>query len=157
MERSELEGGTVIARDATLRGEMECGGSATVLGTVVGTIRGAGEVRISEGATAEAEVAASKVLIDGTVRGDVSATERMELSGTARVSGDISAKALTVAEGASFSGRCRVGEVIEDEARRVPEVLSEAKTDVERADERVDGGVLNGRINGSRPLLERGA
>jgi hypothetical protein len=52
---------------------------------------------------------AGTVIVDGTVDGDILARERVQLNGSARVNGDVIAEKLIVAEGASFSGHCRVG------------------------------------------------
>jgi len=102
---------TVIGPDACITGEMHFEGSARILGTFEGRLTSKGEVQVGEGATCRASIEAARIIIDGLVEGDVVATDRVQLSTHARLVGDLVAGALVVAEGASFSGRCRVGPV----------------------------------------------
>jgi len=48
------------------------------------------------------------VLISGEVVGNVLASERVELRGTARVFGDVEAPVIVVEEGVLFEGHCRM-------------------------------------------------
>lgn len=100
---------TVIGADTKIKGEMTFETSARVLGRVEGSISAKGELQVAEGGTCKADIEAGRVMIDGSVEGNVTARERLELSPKARVTGDIVAAKLVVAEGASFSGHCRVG------------------------------------------------
>jgi cytoskeletal protein CcmA (bactofilin family) len=51
---------------------------------------------------------ATDVIVAGTVEGDVVARQRVELAGTARVSGSLSGNSIAVAEGAVIEGEIRV-------------------------------------------------
>ena len=53
----------------------------------------------------EADIFVATAIIDGVVRGDVCATERVELGSNARVIGNIEAPALSIHPGAVFEGR----------------------------------------------------
>jgi cytoskeletal protein CcmA (bactofilin family) len=48
------------------------------------------------------------VTVSGQVTGNLSATERVELKRTARVSGDVQAPVVVVEEGVLFDGHCRM-------------------------------------------------
>lgn len=100
---------TVIGPDTHIKGEMVFDSSARILGTFEGRISAKGEVEIGEGAGCKASIEATSVVVDGVVEGDILARERCQLNIKARVSGDIVAATLVVAEGASFVGHCRVG------------------------------------------------
>jgi len=100
---------TVIGPDTQIKGELTFDTAARILGRVEGKVTSKGELQIGETAVCKAALDAGKVTIDGTVEGNVSARERVQLNGKARVTGDISALTLVVAEGASFVGHCRVG------------------------------------------------
>lgn len=100
---------TVIGPDTQIKGELTFDTAARILGRVEGKVTSKGELQIGEGAVCKAALDAGKLTIDGTVEGNVSARERVQLNGKARVTGDISAMTLVVAEGASFIGHCRVG------------------------------------------------
>lgn len=100
---------TVIGPDAQIKGEVSFNSPACILGEVDGSILGKGEITIGEGAHCKASVEGTIVTIDGTVEGDISATERLQLNASARVTGDLVAQTMSIAEGASFVGHCRVG------------------------------------------------
>ncbi len=100
---------TVIGPDTQIKGELTFDTAARILGRVEGKVTSKGELQIGDGAVCKAALDAGKVMIDGVVEGNVSARERVQLNGKARVVGDISAMTLVVAEGASFVGHCRVG------------------------------------------------
>ena len=100
---------TVIGKDAKFKGELIIEQSAKILGSFEGRIACQGEVHVAEGAFCKATVEARSVIVDGNVEGDILARERLSLSGKARVKGDITAAAIIVQEGATYTGQCRVG------------------------------------------------
>jgi cytoskeletal protein CcmA (bactofilin family) len=61
-------------------------------------------VTIDNGAVIEADVGASTLSVAGSVTGNVTATERVDLLSGARLIGDVKAARLTIADGASFKG-----------------------------------------------------
>jgi len=100
---------TVIGPDTTIKGEVNFSSRARLLGTVEGQIAAKGDFEVGEGATCKASINAAKVTIDGSVEGNVTASDRVELNAKARLHGDLVAEKLVVAEGASFVGHCRIG------------------------------------------------
>ncbi len=100
---------TIIARDAKFKGELILDQAAKIYGSVEGRIVSGGEIHVAEGAICKATVEARSVIVDGVVEGDVLARERLSLTGKARVKGDITAAAIIVAEGATYTGQCKVG------------------------------------------------
>ena len=75
-----------------------------VEGTVEGTIRSRAELRVAPGGTVKADVAAQYRGRGGEVIGDCHATERVEIQATGRLTGNIRAPRIVIAEGASFRG-----------------------------------------------------
>lgn len=92
----------------------EIDGKYTFRGTVMVNGKFSGEIRtedtliIGEKGMIKADIHAGNVVISGEVTGNVTATERVELRGTARVFGDVEAPVIVVAEGVLFEGRCRM-------------------------------------------------
>jgi len=67
-----------------------------------------GTLIISTGAeVTEAQINVAVAKINGTVEGNINATQELVLGRTAKVTGKVSAPALTVEEGAQFNGICR--------------------------------------------------
>lgn len=100
---------TVIGQDTTIKGEVTFERAARILGTIEGKVITPGELQVGPTARCRTSIEAGAVIVEGTIEGDIVARERIQLNGTARVQGDVVAEKLIVAEGASFSGHCRVG------------------------------------------------
>ena len=100
---------TVIGTDTIIKGEMTFESSAKILGKFEGKLTAKGELQVGQGAQCKATVDAGTIIIDGEIEGNVTARERAKLNSSAKVIGDITAKTLIVAEGATFTGRCHVG------------------------------------------------
>src|SRR3954469_12327038 len=65
-----------------------------------------GKLIVGDKALVDADVIVAIVQIQGTVNGNVSASQRIELGRNAKVIGNIQTPALTVEEGAVFDGNC---------------------------------------------------
>ncbi|HVS80904.1 MAG TPA: polymer-forming cytoskeletal protein [Pyrinomonadaceae bacterium] len=65
-----------------------------------------GTLTVGETAELQANIFVATAIIDGLVRGDIRATERVELGSTARVIGNIETPALSIQPGAVFEGQC---------------------------------------------------
>lgn len=100
---------TVIGPDTQIKGEMTFNSTAKLMGMFEGKITAKGELQVAEGATCKASVDAGKILVDGVVEGNVTATERVQLNAKSRMKGDLVALRLVVAEGAAFTGHVSVG------------------------------------------------
>ena len=83
--------------------------AAKVMGKFEGSIASKGRVVISDGSTVRASISAKEVAVEGHIDGDVEAGDRIELKPTGSVAGDITAARMTMAEGASINGHCRIG------------------------------------------------
>ncbi|MFQ5844457.1 MAG: polymer-forming cytoskeletal protein [Planctomycetota bacterium] len=101
---------TIIGKDAAFKGELSFEQGLRVDGRLDGKIVTKGLLAISQGGKVQsAEVEAGSIIVEGEVKGNLRASDRIELRKSARLKGDLCAAKLLVAEGASFSGMCRVG------------------------------------------------
>jgi len=100
---------TIIAGDTEIKGEMRFEKSARILGKFEGNIGAKGELHVADGSLCKADIEAGSVLVDGTIEGNVTATEKVQLNAKAKVKGDIQAARLVTAEGASIVGHITVG------------------------------------------------
>ena len=97
---------TTIGHSITIDGEVSSDETLRVDGQVRGQIHmREAELTIGQSARVEAEVRGTRVLVLGTVRGNIAASSRIELGATANVTGDISADTVVLVEGARFRGR----------------------------------------------------
>lgn len=103
---------TVVGTSVKLKGTLKSDGDITVDGSVNGEIKTKGTVTIGPNANIIANVHAKNVNISGTVQGNVVATDKLSLSESGRVYGDISANILSISAGALFSGKSTMAENI---------------------------------------------
>ncbi len=96
---------SIISADMTVNGTLTATGDIQVDGTVEGDISSA-SLTIGEKATVHGEVISEDVVIRGRVIGSVRAN-RVQLSSSSHVEGDIYHQALAVETGAFFEGNCR--------------------------------------------------
>jgi cytoskeletal protein CcmA (bactofilin family) len=83
--------------------------AARIDGCVRGQVLAESDVWIGEGGYVGADLAGDRVVVAGTVEGDVSARTSIELHATGRVRGGLTAPRLQLAEGAIVDGACRSG------------------------------------------------
>ena len=100
---------TVIAADAHVKGELTFESQARVFGSVEGKIQAKGDLHVAEGGVCRAKVEAENLQVDGVIEGNITAGERLQISGHGKVQGDIVAEKLITAEGASIIGHVNVG------------------------------------------------
>jgi cytoskeletal protein CcmA (bactofilin family) len=109
MADSNNEYPTVLGADAVFKGELQFEKGVRLLGKFDGQITSGGQLLISEGAAVTGEVKAGSIRVDGNVKGNLDAAEKVQLTASAKVEGDLQAARLEVAEGAVLVGRCVVG------------------------------------------------
>lgn len=103
----------VLPAGASFDGLLVLPGPARIDGRVRGQVLAANDVWIGPSGRVEADLEVRAVTIEGRVEGDVRAREKIELRGSARVHGRVSAPRLSMAEGCVVDGACRAGHAAE--------------------------------------------
>jgi cytoskeletal protein CcmA (bactofilin family) len=100
---------TLIGADTVVTGDLDFHGGLHLNGRVVGDIRsgtsGSATLTIGPGGVIEGSVNVDELLLNGTVRGDVTARQRVELGPGAQVDGNVTYGVLEMAAGARVNGR----------------------------------------------------
>jgi cytoskeletal protein CcmA (bactofilin family) len=96
---------TLIGTTADFNGHLKSDGGVRVDGTFEGLIETAGNVLIGESAKVLADITARNVQVAGAVRGNVTASGRLEILATGRVWGDIHVSSFMIEEGGVFRGQ----------------------------------------------------
>jgi cytoskeletal protein CcmA (bactofilin family) len=99
---------TVVGRETRINGELLSSDNVRIEGRVEGKIKSNKQVVVGEQGHVQAEVEAVLISIRGKLEGDCSATDKVEVTATGRVYGNISAPRIAVAEGAIFRGSSRM-------------------------------------------------
>lgn len=106
---------TIIGDNAKIEGVISTIDSTRVDGSLEGKILSESSVIVGESGTVKGDILAVEILVAGTVYGNLTAKEKIELTSTGKVLGDMITKTLVIDEGASFKGSCTM-EVMEEKA-----------------------------------------
>jgi cytoskeletal protein CcmA (bactofilin family) len=106
-DRSNGRIDTLIGRNAAIQGDIEFAGGLHVDGRVAGSVRAAadGALSVSEFGVIEGSVAASQVVVNGRVSGDIFASDRVVLGSKAKVWGNVHYGVFEIALGAEINGK----------------------------------------------------
>jgi cytoskeletal protein CcmA (bactofilin family) len=88
----------------TMRGEVHGEGDFDIFGRFEGEITVVGRVYVAEGAQVDANITAAAITIGGTVRGNLSATTRVEIMESGVLTGTLKTGSFSAADGASVKG-----------------------------------------------------
>jgi cytoskeletal protein CcmA (bactofilin family) len=99
---------TYIAPSTKIVGTISGQGAYVFCGTVEGDCDIDGPLTLAEGGRWKGILKATDIVVAGFVEGDVIAHQRVEIAGTAKVSGSLSGNSIAVAEGAVIEGEIRV-------------------------------------------------
>ena len=99
---------TYVAASTTITGTITGKGAYVFCGTVEGDCDIEGPLTLAAGAHWQGTLKATDIVVAGVVHGDVVAKQRVEILGTARVSGSLSGNSIAVAEGAVIEGEIKV-------------------------------------------------
>jgi cytoskeletal protein CcmA (bactofilin family) len=100
---------TLIGKAARVAGDVEFEGGLHLDGRVAGNVRAVGapgaSLSVSETGSIEGSVEVANVTLNGSVKGDIYATERVILGATARVQGNVCYGIIEMTLGAEIQGK----------------------------------------------------
>ena len=104
-----MQHGAHIGSTIVIKGEISAKEPLSISGRVDGTIEVTGHiVTVQAGAHVGADIAASGIVIAGSVKGSLNAEQRIQLRAGAEVEGDIVAPRIAVEDGAFVRGKVQV-------------------------------------------------
>lgn len=100
---------TLIGADMRILGDVQFSGGMHVDGNIKGNVDAPADsgatLSVSDAGVIEGSVAVPNVVLNGTVKGDIQAHERVELGATAKVAGNVYYGLIEMAMGAQISGK----------------------------------------------------
>jgi cytoskeletal protein CcmA (bactofilin family) len=99
---------TTLGRETDFHGTMRFKESLKIDGVFTGEIVSAGFLYIEQGASITANIHVGSVVVGGTVKGNIEATEKLEMLSTGKVFGNIRTGKLKIADGVVFEGKCEM-------------------------------------------------
>ena len=120
----------VIGPTATFVGELKCDGGVRIDGVFQGSLETMGNVIVGETAKVVANLVGRNISISGAVKGNITASGRLEILSTGLVWGDIQVASFLIDEGGVFSGKSQMPAEFEPlliEGDQGPKRLTEPK------------------------------
>ncbi len=99
---------TVIGPGTRVKGELVADGPVELIGTLDGDARVTSHLRVREGARVTGRLEAKSLVVEGEVDGPSVVAERVEIGATARITSNIRARVVAIADGAFFEGEVRM-------------------------------------------------
>ncbi|MGA2987099.1 MAG: polymer-forming cytoskeletal protein [Terriglobia bacterium] len=102
-------GRTQFGRSLTVKGDVSGSEDLTIFGQFEGTINLQGHcLTIGPEGKVKAEIQAARVVIHGSVHGNISVRERVEIYKSGHVVGDLIAPGISIEDGAYFKGKIEI-------------------------------------------------
>jgi cytoskeletal protein CcmA (bactofilin family) len=114
-------------KDTHFNGDLSFTGSFRIDGHFKGTIKSESILIIGPNGQVEADIQVGYAVVDGQLKGNVQAKEKVEIHATGRVTGTIIAPKLAIEEGAFLEANCQTSSKPPEAplAARAPEALAE--------------------------------
>ncbi|HEY9593741.1 MAG TPA: polymer-forming cytoskeletal protein [Spirochaetia bacterium] len=99
---------TTLGKETAFNGVMRFKDSLKIDGVFSGEIVSSGFLYVEQGASVTADIKVGSVVIGGTIKGNIEATEKLEMLATGKVYGNIRTAKLKIADGVVFEGKCEM-------------------------------------------------
>lgn len=106
MNTSEIT--TILGKGSAFDGKLTFEGAVRIDGDFSGEIRTQGTLIVGQTAEIKADIHAATIVIEGVVRGDIFATELIEIHAPAKVYGNLATPSVEIQRGSLFEGNCRM-------------------------------------------------
>ena len=109
MPKDKPTGSTsLLSRNVKIEGEIRGEENLHIDGRIKGAVRLNGDILIGNAGIVEAEIEAENVVIQGQVKGNVTARQQLEIWPSGKLLGDCTARSIDIKEGAVFEGRSQM-------------------------------------------------
>ena len=99
---------TTLGKETSFNGKLCFRESLKIDGKFEGDIESSGFLYIENGAFVKADIKVGSIVIGGIVRGNIEASEKLEMLSTGQVFGNIRTAKLNIADGVVFEGKCEM-------------------------------------------------
>lgn len=103
-----LRTATRLGKNTTLKGVLRFRDSLRVSGRFEGEIISDGFLYIEDGAELKADIRVGSTIVAGVVRGNIHATDSLEMLPSGKIYGNVKAAKLRIADGVVFEGKCEM-------------------------------------------------
>jgi len=99
---------SLIAADVEITGTIKSSSAIRIEGKLDGELVCVADASIGKGAVIKGNLSVNSIVVEGTIQGNITAKDKIEMKATAKVHGDIKAKRLAVEDGVTFVGHSEV-------------------------------------------------
>ena len=99
---------TTLGKETEFNGTMRFRDSLKIDGSFTGEIVSSGFLYVEQGASITANIHVGSIVVGGTVKWNIEATEKLEMLSTGKVFGNIRTAKLKIADGVVFEGKCEM-------------------------------------------------
>ena len=128
---------TILGKDFVINGDVKGTGSIVISGQVVGNGDIDGLVELASTAVWEGNIHTDDVIIGGTVKGDVFARGKLEITGSAKIFGNVSGTSVSVAQGALIDGTMKIhdgsGFIEQSDAKSAKNTTTESQDNIQKS------------------------
>ena len=153
MKNNDVKITTIIGKGAECNGDFSAEGSVRIDGTINGNVMVTGTLIVGATGSINGDVDAKSTIVGGEIIGDVRVADRTELTGTAKLIGNITTAIIVIDENAIFQGSCNMNQdvpgkrtrpaskVVRAGKKSAKEAIEEALKEVEAANKEESVGV----------------
>lgn len=122
-----------LDKDTHIEGDLSFKGSFRIDGSFKGSINSESTLIVGENGKVEAEIKIGYIIINGEIKGNIQAKEKVEITSTGRVIGSVAAPKLIVEEGAYLETSCQTSDKLPPppEPKEEPEKTEETEEEIE--------------------------
>jgi cytoskeletal protein CcmA (bactofilin family) len=99
---------TTLGKETVFKGKMRFSESLKIDGNFEGDIESSGFLYVEDGAVVKADIKVRAVIVGGVVKGNIDASEKLEMLSTGQVFGNVRTSKLRIADGVVFEGKCEM-------------------------------------------------
>jgi cytoskeletal protein CcmA (bactofilin family) len=104
----EKSGQSAILKGVEITGTIKSEGPIRIDGKLDGEVFCQADVVVGKDAVIKGNVRSTSVVVEGAITGNITAKDKIDMKATARVTGDIQSKRLSVEDGVTFVGKSEV-------------------------------------------------
>ncbi len=108
-DRQTSEMNALLGKGASFEGKLTFEGTVRIDGVFKGEVVTDDVLIVGEAATLEAEVKVGTAVVNGEVKGNITASKAVELHSPAKVRGNLTTPSLLIEKGVVFEGACSMG------------------------------------------------
>ncbi|HPC70602.1 MAG TPA: polymer-forming cytoskeletal protein [Treponema sp.] len=97
---------TILSKDIEFTGKLECDKPYLIRGKIAGEIYAKDLLVVDEEAVVQANITGKRIIISGSVTGNIEASGRVEITASGKLIGNVTAPEVYMETGCYFNGAC---------------------------------------------------